>query len=93
MTLPGITLSIVIASLYGSLYHLVRSDGGKRLLLYLILSWIGFGLGHWMGEARHWMFFRLGAINLGTATIGSYLLLGLGDWLSRYEFPTNPTKP
>ncbi|OGO21483.1 MAG: hypothetical protein A2Y54_11155 [Chloroflexi bacterium RBG_16_51_16] len=87
MTIPALTLSIAFASLYGALYHLIRGGGGRRLLLYLVLSWLGFGLGHWVGVSRGWIFMQFGAIDLGPATVGSYLVLAIGDWLSRREVP------
>jgi hypothetical protein len=87
LTIPALTLSIAFATLYGALYHLIRGGGGKRFLYYLILSWFGFGLGHWVGVSRDWIFMQLGVLNLGAATVGSYLVLAIGDWLSRREVP------
>ena len=85
MTLPALLLAFLIASLYGAVYHLVRGGDGKRLALYLLLAWLGFAAGHWFGEWRGWLLIRFGTINLGAGTVGSYLFLGLGDWLSRIE--------
>ncbi len=87
MTLPALVLSLIIATLYGALYHFIRGGSGKRLLLYIFLSWSGFAAGQWLAVARGWSFFPLGTIQLGVATIGSYLFLGFGDWLTRFEIP------
>ena len=85
MTLPALLFAILIASLYGALYHLVRGGGFWRLLLFLVLSLAGFALGHVIGLWRGWVWFPLGAVNLGPSSVGSLLILLLGDWLSQVE--------
>jgi len=85
MTLPAILFSLLIALLYGAVYHLVRDGGFWRLLLFLFLSVCGFALGHLIGLWRGWVWIPLGTINLGLSMAGSLLLLLLGDWLSHFE--------
>ncbi len=85
MTLPSLLIAALIALFYGALYHLVRGGGFWRLLLYLGLSLIGFAGGHFIGLWRGWVFMPLGSINLGLASLGSLLMLFVGDWLSRIE--------
>ena len=85
MTLPSLLLALLIALLYGALYHLLRNGGIGHLLMYMGLSAIGFGIGHLVGIWLGVDFFPLGQINLGFASIGSLLVLIIGDWLSRIE--------
>ncbi len=85
LPIPTLMLGFIIASLYGALYHLVRGGGFWRMMLYLLLSWIGFTAGHFMGEWLNWIFLPVGLLDLGPATIGSLIMLGVGDWLSRIE--------
>lgn len=85
MTLPALLFSVLITLLYGSLYHLIRGGGFWRLLLYVVLSTFGFTLGHLIGLWRGWVWIPLGSINLGVSSVGSFLLLLFGDWLSRIE--------
>ena len=85
MTLPSFLIGIVISSLYGAVFHLWRGGGLGRLVLYLILAWIGFWLGHIAGNALGWTFFSLGPLRLGMATVGSVITLGAGYWLSLVE--------
>jgi hypothetical protein len=85
MTLPTLLFALLVALLYGSLYHLIRDGGPWRLLLYMILSTIGFALGHLFGLWRDWVFLPLGSLNLGVSSLGSVLILIIGDWLSRFE--------
>lgn len=79
MSIPSLLLSLLIASLYGVFYHLIRGGGLGRLLLFLILGWVGFALGHLVGTSRDWFFIPVGELNLGMSTLGSLVLLGLGD--------------
>jgi len=85
MTLPSILIGIVISSLYGAAFHLSRGGGLGRLILYLILAWIGFWIGHILGAALGFTFFNLGPLNLGMATLGAAATLGIGYWLSLVE--------
>jgi hypothetical protein len=85
MTLPTLLFALLIALLYGALYHLIRGGGAWRLFLYFGLSVVGFVLGHLVGLWRGWTFIPLGSLNFGLSSVGSILVLILGDWLSRIE--------
>jgi hypothetical protein len=85
MTLPTLLLALVIALLYGALYHLMRGGSAWRLPLYFGLSILGFTAGHLIGLWRDWTFIPLGSLNFGLSSLGSILILVLGDWLSRVE--------
>lgn len=83
VTTPALLIAFLIASLYGVFYHLLRGGGVKRLFLYLLLAWLGFAIGQFLGLWRGWHVFPLGPIELGLGTLGSLLVLLVGDWLSR----------
>lgn len=85
MTLPTILLGLLIALLYGALYHVIRGGSFWRLLLYLGLSVLGFTAGHIIGLWRGWMLIPLGSLNFGLSSIGSIVILVLGDWLGHIE--------
>ena len=85
MTLPAILFSLLIALLYGALFHLIRGGGFWRLILYFFLSIVGFALGHLIGLWRGWVWIPLGTINLGASTVGAFAVLLLGDWLTRID--------
>ena len=82
MTLPSFLIGIVISSLYGALFHLWRGGGFRRLILYIILAWIGFWIGHFAGNTLGWTFASLGPLRLGAASIGAVVMLLFGYWLS-----------
>ena len=77
MTLPSLLLGFLVSSIYGVLFHLVRGGDLTRLIAYLFRAWIGFALGHIIGNWFNWIFFPIGPLNFGAATVGSILLLAL----------------
>ncbi len=85
MTLPTFLFALLIALLYGALFHLIRGGGFWRLLLYFALSILGFAVGHLLGLWRGWILIPIGSINLGLSSLGSLLILLFGDWLTRIE--------
>ncbi|HXD09003.1 MAG TPA: hypothetical protein VN653_02975 [Anaerolineales bacterium] len=85
MTLPSLLFALLLAFLYGTLYHLLRGGGFWRLLFLLALSALGFGAGHLFGLWLGWFVVPLGSLNLGVSSLGSLIFLVGGDWLSRIE--------
>lgn len=85
MTIPSAFLGLLIASLFGTFYHLWRGGGPGRILFYLVLAWLGFFGGHFLGGWGGWRLFFLGPLDLGMGTVGALVFLFLGDWLGRVE--------
>jgi hypothetical protein len=85
MALPSLLFALLIALLYGTLYHLIRGGSFWCFLLYLFLSVFGFAVGHLIGLWRGWVLIPIGTINFGLSSLGSILLLLVGDWLTRIE--------
>jgi len=85
MTLPALFFGLVLSSLYGAAFHLWKGGGLKKLLLFLILAWVGFWAGHLLAARLGWTFLALGPVNTGMATLGSALVLFVGNWLSQVE--------
>jgi hypothetical protein len=85
MTLPAIFFGIVLSTAYGTAFHFWKGGSMKRLLLYIILAWFGFWIGHLAGGMLGWSFAAVGPINTGLATLGSAVFLFVGEWLSRVE--------
>ena len=85
MTLPALFFGLVLSSLYGAAFHLWKGGGLKKLLLFLILAWVGFWAGHLLAARLGWTFLALGPVNTGMATLGSALVLFVGDWLSQVD--------
>jgi len=85
MTLPAILFGIVLSTAYGTAFHFWKDGGLSKLFLYIILAWLGFWIGHFIGDKIGWNFAAVGPINTGLATLGSALFLFVGDWLGHIE--------
>lgn len=85
MTTPALLLGGLIASLIGFSFHLVRGGNLMRLMLYLILSWLGFWLGQFLAMRLGWTFASIGSLHLGLAVSLSLAVLFFGYWLSLVE--------
>lgn len=81
MNLTTLVFGGLIATLYGALFHLVRGGGLGRLLVYIILSWIGFWAGQFLAEQQNWDLFNVGNLHIGAATISSLVVMFLGHWV------------
>jgi len=92
VTFPSFIFGSIFALLIGSIFHLLFGGNINKLILYLILSWIGFWIGNYLALQLHWRFFVMGTLNLGVSIIGALVLLGLGHWLSMEDQTINSSK-
>ncbi|BAJ63503.1 MULTISPECIES: hypothetical protein [Anaerolinea] len=82
MTLPALLFGFLVATLMGAAFHLWKNGGLGRLILYLLLAWIGFWTGHIVANALGWHFLSVGPLRFGMAVLSALLFLGVGHWLS-----------
>ena len=85
MTIPAFIFGILLSTLYGVAFHLLFGGGPVRLILYILLSWSGFWIGHTLAAGLGITFGSLGPLHLVIATLGSLVFLLLGYWLSLVE--------
>lgn len=85
MTAPAFIYSFLLATFLGSAFHLLKGGGGGRLVMLLILSWVGFILGHLLGSAWEINFLMIGPVSGGFGALGSILFLVVGNWFSRLD--------
>ena len=90
MSIPTLFLGLILSTLYGAIFHLWRGGNAGRLLLYLLLSWIGFWVGQLAGNLLNVSFDTLGQLHLVFATLGSLIFLAIGFWLSLVQAETKP---
>jgi hypothetical protein len=84
-TIPALVFALVLALLCGALYHLIRGGSGWYLLLYFLLSTLGFAAGQGISFWRGWIVLRFGMLDIGLGMIGSVIFLVIGEWLSKIE--------
>ena len=85
MTLPALFFGIVLSSAYGTAFHFWKGGSLAKLFLYIVLAWLGFWIGNFLGDLLKWNFASIGQINTGMATLGSAAFLFVGEWLGRGE--------
>lgn len=85
LTAPAVFYNLLLASFFGSLFHFWKGGTGGRLLLNLFLSWMGFALGHGLGEIWETRFLMIGPVHSGLGAAGSFILLIIGQVLSKLE--------
>jgi fucose permease len=81
-TASSIVLGFLLATAYGTLFHVLIGGPARRLILYVIASWLGFAIGHFVGEMLLLDWFKLGPLNLLAASAGSWIALFLSWWLA-----------
>ncbi|MFH2101764.1 MAG: hypothetical protein ABIJ39_00185 [Chloroflexota bacterium] len=85
MTFPTLIFGIFLSTAYGTAFHFWKGGELKRLILFVLLAWIGFWAGHIIGGLLEWQFAAIGPLNTGMATLGSALVLFVGNWLGQVE--------
>ncbi len=78
----GLVLGFLVASAYGAIFHLIFGGPSARLLLYLIVAWLGFAAGHWLGAWLNLTWLKLGAVQLLSASLIAWAALLLSRWLA-----------
>lgn len=82
INLPSLAFGMLLSTLYGTAFHLWRGGNLGRLVFYIFLGWAGFWGGHFLAAWQGWNFAEMGQLRIGTATLGSWMCIGLGYWLS-----------
>ena len=80
-TAAGLVLGFLLATAYGAGFHLLIGGPAKQIIIYILASWFGFIVGHFIGDLLNIEFLKLGALHLLTASLGSWLALILSWWL------------
>jgi hypothetical protein len=81
MPSPAIVFSFLLATLYGTLFHLLVGGDARRLALLLLASWLGYTLGQALGEGLG--LWSIGTVNMMSASLGAALALLLMGWFTR----------
>jgi hypothetical protein len=85
MSLPSLLLGFVLSTLLGAGFHAVRGGSGGKLLLDLVLGWIGFWLGQLAAVRLGFTLGSLGSLHLALAIPVGLVFLFVGNWLSPVE--------
>lgn len=88
MPLPTILFGILLSSVYGAGFHLLRGGSLRRMTVFLVLAWAGFWGGDTLGWYMGWDFGAVGNLNAGMATVGAVVFLLIGDFVGRIRLRT-----
>ena len=70
-----------MATAYGAGFHFILGGPAKRIILYVLAAWIGFAIGHFLGDFFNIELFKLGAVHLLSASFGAWIALITSWWL------------
>lgn len=72
---PIFTFAFIIATIYGASFHFIMGGSARRLAFFLLTSWLGFFLGHYIGIAFEIDIFNIGALRFMPASMFTLVLL------------------
>ena len=81
----ALILGFLVATIYGAAFHLLVGGKLRTIPVYLIAAWIGFIIGHFIGDFFGLSWLRLGVLQLFSASIGAWIILLLSRWLISVE--------
>ncbi|MCI0394534.1 MAG: hypothetical protein L0332_07805 [Chloroflexi bacterium] len=81
----GLVLGFFLATAYGAGFHVLMGGPARRILLYVLAAWLGFTLGHFLGDLLNIELFKLGAVHLFSASLGAWIALVASRWLGKNE--------
>jgi hypothetical protein len=84
-TASGIVLGFLLATAYGAGFHVILGGPARRIPLYIFAAWIGFTLGHFLGDLLHITLLQLGALHLFSASLGAWIALIASYWYVQNE--------
>lgn len=84
-TASAIVLGFLLATVYGAGFHLLLGGPARRITLYILAAWLGFILGHIIGDLLNIDLLKLGALHLLTASLGAWIALVASWWFVANE--------
>jgi hypothetical protein len=72
---PTVVFGFILATLLGAAFHLVFGGDARRLAVFLLTGWAGFGIGHVAGVLFGIDLLSIGTLRVVAATIGAIIAL------------------
>lgn len=85
---PVFIFAFVIATMYGLGFHVILGGDARRMVLFVVTSWVGFLLGQYIGGYLEASILRIGVIHLLPASITAVGLL-----IFAHALTAKPTSP
>lgn len=84
LTLPNLLFGSILAVACGALWHLLWGGPLKILVLYLVMSLVGFWLGQIIAQANSWLLYPIGGLLWLPAILGACLTLAIVRWFAQH---------
>lgn len=85
---PTVVFGFILATLLGAVFHLVFGGDARRLAIFLLAGWAGFGIGHVAGVLFEINLLNIGTLRVVAATAGALIALATSLLLT----PKRPRK-
>ena len=86
MTTASILFILLVSAFYGCLFHLITGGNVFSIFVDIVIALLGFIGGHYFGILIDKEFIRLGVINFGWGSAGSFIFLVIGGMISHPLF-------
>jgi len=84
---PTLTFGFILATLLGSLFHLILGGDVRRLAAFLVAGWVGFGIGHLLGVNLGIDVLSIGSLRTVPAVFGAIVVLLLTHFMTASRRP------
>ena len=85
--LPGLLLSLILASIYAAAFYLLLGRRPRDMLFFWLAALVGFASGHVVGEVWGFIPWTLGQVHIIEASVLAILFLLLTRWLGQEKKP------
>jgi hypothetical protein len=89
---PGLTFGFILATLLGAIFHLIFGGDARRLALFLLAGWLGFGLGQVLGLLFEINIFTVGSLRMLSAVTGTLVALTVARFMSSNRIRRRSTR-
>ncbi len=89
---PIITFAFVIATLIGAVFHFVVGGDARRLAVFLLAGWLGFAIGHLLGNTLDIDLLMIGELRMLSATAAAMFALFVAYVLTTDRSPRRPSR-
>ena len=79
--LPGLILSLVLASIYAVVFYLLLGRRPRDMLFFWLAAVVGFASGHVVGQVWDFIPWTLGQVHIIEASVLAIVFLLLARWL------------
>ena len=79
---PSLVFSLLLASLYGAVFHFVWGKRWRDLAIYWVVALVGFGLGQAVSEFLGFSVYMIGLVRVVEGSVISWACLFVARWLN-----------